>query len=286
MHGRICTAILCLFPMLGCTEAPQSLPATAPTAPSNPAFDAGETGTIAGRVEWQGDVPTPELMTVKAIAFDPLLYTNPVECTLPHYPRVQNGGVGRAVVFLRGIDPARARPWDHPKARVEFRDRQLRIEQGNRSSLVGFVRLGDDIAMVNRDTDFHLVRARGAAFFAAPLKIPDETSRRRLDHPGIVELTDGAGYLWLHAHLFVAEHPYYALTDGEGRFTLLQVPAGTYELVCWMPSWRIERRERDPETGIMARTVWRAPKEKTQTVEVRAGRSNELTFDWARTDFE
>jgi hypothetical protein len=285
MHGRTWTTGLCLLALLGCTELPDPPPSASQAAPVISSFDSANTGTVQGRVTWDGAVPVAEPMLIKAIAFHPFLYKNPVECTLPHYPRVQNGGVTGAVVFLRSVDARAARPWDHPKVRVEFQDRQLRVHQGKHVSTVGFVKLGDAIEIVNRDADFHLLRARGAAFFAAPLQVPDEPSRRPLTKAGIVDLTSGAGYLWLHGHLFVAEHPYYAQTDADGRFTLAHVPAGTYELVCWMPSWIVTRRERDPETGIMARLIWADPHEQTQAVEVRAGGVVDAEYRWQQKMF-
>jgi hypothetical protein len=280
MHGRTWTTALGLLTLLGCSELPEAAPTPSQAKHIVTSFDGAKTGTIQGRVVWDGDVPAAEPMLIKAIAFHPFLYEHPVECTLPHYPRVENGGVMGAVVFLRGIDPRCAKPWAHPGVRVEFQDRQLRVHQGKHVSSIGFVKLGGEIEIVNRDADFHLLRARGAAFFAAPLQVPDQPSRRTLTKAGIVDLTSGAGYLWLHGHLFVAEHPYYVQTDADGRFTLEQVPAGNYELVCWMPSWIVTRRERDPETGIMARLTWADPQEQTQAVEVQASGVVEVSYRW------
>ncbi len=285
MHGRTWPTALCLLTLLGCTDLPDEQPSASQAKDVVSSFDVAKTGTIQGRVIWDGAVPVAEPMLIKAIAFHPFLYKNPVECTLPHYPRVQNGGVMGAIVFLRSVDPCAAKPWDHPGVRVEFQDRQLRVHQGKHVSTIGVVRVGAEIEIVNRDADFHLLRARGAAFFAAPLQTPDQPSRRTLAKAGIVDLTSGAGYLWLHGHLFVAEHPYYVQTDADGRFTLDRVPAGTYELVCWMPSWVVTRRERDPETGIMARLTWADPKEQTQTALVRAGSVVEVSYRWQEKMF-
>jgi len=33
--------------------------------------------------------------------------------------------------------------------------------------------------------------------------------------------------------IVVAEHPYYAVTDAQGRFALSEVPAGDYQLHVW-----------------------------------------------------
>jgi hypothetical protein len=207
---------------------------------------------------------------------------------MPHVPRVHpaSRGIENAVVYLRGIEPDRSRPWDHPKVRIEFHERKLLVRQGDRVSGVGFVRRGGAIEVVNRDSEYHNLHGRGAAFFAVPLVNANHPNERRLTQSGLVDLTCGAGYHWLHAHLFVVEHPYYARTDADGRFTLDQVPAGKYELVCWLPSWRVERQERDPETAIVSRLTWQAPKELVESVRVEVGRTSESSFQWSTRRFE
>jgi hypothetical protein len=288
MHGRICfLGLLCLAITSGCSEQP------APAAPLDPptalgqSFDAASIGTIRGRVTWDGDVPVGQERIVRAIAFNPRLHLNPARYTTPHVPAVnkQNGGVANAVVYLRVIDPRRSKPWDHPKPSVEFHDRQLVVVQGNQHSQVGFVRRGCAIDIVNRDAEFHNLHARGAGFFAMPLGDAKEPHERTLAQPGLVDLTCGAGYYWLHAHLFVAEHPYYARTDADGQFVLDQVPTGTYEIICWLPNWRVERKEVDPETGITARLAWASPREQTGKVTVNAHAISEITYSWSATIF-
>ena len=210
---------------------------------------------------------------MKVNAYHNCLHKNPVTCVPPHQPKVHQGGVADVVVFLRGVDGARARPWDHAEVSLEFRDRQMRLQQGQITTQAAFVRCGSAIEAVNRDADYHALRGRGADFFGMPLIKTDEPSRRTLLKSGIDELTSGAGYYWQHAHLFVDEHPYYARTDADGRFVLDQVPAGSYQLVCWMPSWIVTRKEIDPETAVIARLVWAPPQEQQLSVHVTPGRS-------------
>ena len=61
------------------------------------------------------------------------------------------------------------------------------------------------------------------------------------------------------------------MTDAAGRWTLPGVPPGEYELVAWTPNWRIERIERDPETGGITRYVFAPALEVTRRVTVRDG---------------
>jgi hypothetical protein len=47
----------------------------------------------------------------------------------------------------------------------------------------------------------------------------------------------------MNAELLVVPHPYYAVTDEQGRFKLTGVPPGEYELVAWHEGWELMRRE-------------------------------------------
>lgn len=50
--------------------------------------------------------------------------------------------------------------------------------------------------------------------------------------PEIIKVTCDA-HNWMHGWFFVAENPYYAITDASGAFKLTDVPAGDYELKVW-----------------------------------------------------
>jgi hypothetical protein len=47
----------------------------------------------------------------------------------------------------------------------------------------------------------------------------------------------------MNAELFVAPHPYYAVTDESGKFELTGIPAGKYEIVAWHEGWGVARQE-------------------------------------------
>jgi len=289
MHGRIAIFVF-LNLAIGCidTTAPVVPIADPPDANLAKDFDPTRTGTIEGRVVWEGDLPTATETIVRANAYNPYMHQKPARFRTPHVPIVhpKTHGIAGAVVYLKGIDLKRSKPWDHAKPHVMFQDRKLLIEQGDIRSGVGFVRRGAAIDISNRDDEYHRLLARGKAFFALPLIEPKQTHERILKHEGLVDLTCGMGCYWLNAHLFVAEHPYYTRTDAEGKFVLKDVPTGNYEIVCWLPSWRVERTERDPETATIARLAWHAPEERTQKVRVEAGRGSDITYRWKLGDFK
>jgi len=233
-------------------------------------FDAATAGTLRGQVIWQGAIPDvpryrAPISPGSEHAGQPYrLWPNP---HAPHIDPVSRGVAG-AVVFLRGIDPRRARPWDHPPVRIELRDYQIHVCQGDHDGSSGFVRRGDAIAIVSRQDLFHSLRVRGAAFFTRAFPDANQLCSRRLDRCGLVELSSGCGYFWMRGWLFVDEHPYYTHSDAQGHFTLPQVPPGRYQLVCWLPDWHEAARELDAETALICRLTFRPPVEIVQPVQL------------------
>jgi hypothetical protein len=199
---------------------------------------------------------------------------------LPNVPAIDSatGGVSGALIYLKGVT-ASARPWDFPPVTLELNDETPMVRQGDGPPRnMGLVRRGDSVTIVSKQDRFHALRARGAAFWTFTLPDADRPVIKRLDEPGIVELSSAAGYYWMHAYLFVSEHPYCAVADATGRFELTSVPPGDYELVTWLPSWFVVRRERDPELTAVVRIAfgphfeWRRPmtirREESATVSI------------------
>ncbi len=277
-----CLTLLSGVVLLGYDDGPAPPEAAAePVVEIGHDFDAATAGELRGQVIWQGTIP--EVPTYRAPVSPGNEHAGQPRrfWPNPNTPRIDPEclGVAGAVVFLRGVDPRRARPWDHPPVRVELRDYQIHVCQGKRDDNSGFVRRGDAIEMVSRQALFHSLHVRGAAFFARAFADRDQPCRQRLERAGIAELSSGCGYFWMRGYLFVADHPYYTHTDAQGHFTLPQVPPGRYELVCWLPDWHEAFRELDAETALICRLTFRPPVEvvrpvelgprQTQTVELR-----------------
>jgi hypothetical protein len=276
MHGRTCSVLVCLllFFLPACGD-PTSKPApSAPERTSGESFDAAATGTVAGTIRWQGSVPA--IAPFRALE-EPLVLSVPSPAARdwpnPNAPRVDPGtlGLSSAIVFLRGIDARKARPWNHPAVRVELRDQTFHVRQGTTTSNIGFVRAGDAVEFVSRDERLHFAQARGAAFFALTLPRPDKPRSRRLQTPGVVELLSGSGFHWMRAYLHVADHPYFARPDARGAFRLEQVPTGEYDLVAWHPAWRVAVQERNADLGRVQQIRFAPPHEVVARVHVTPG---------------
>jgi hypothetical protein len=161
---------------------------------------------------------------------------------------------------------------------VEVEAFQVRVRQGEVDAPTGFVRLGDPVTLLSRQQLLHILIARDADFFSWAFPPSSRPCTRRPPRKGTVELSSGAGYFWMRAYLFVDDHPYYARTGPDGRFHLGGVPPGEYELVCWLPDWRVRERELDADTARVCRVTFHPPRERVRKVRVGPGQQVTATF--------
>jgi hypothetical protein len=169
--------------------------------------------------------------------------------------------------------------------RIEFKDYQLRIIQGPITSGTGFVQVGSKVPIHSEDGFYHSLRARGSAFFSLPLATRNKTTFRAFAEIGLVELSSGAGYPWIHAELWVLDHPYIDRTNGQGEYSITQIPAGNYQLISHLPNWIITQRDLDPETSLTTRIHFGAPGKIGQNVIIEAGETKVVDFIFSLEDF-
>jgi len=95
--------------------------------------------------------------------------------------------------------------------------------------------LGSDVAMVNHDEVFHNVHAfqHGRTLFNFALPTVDTVLHHKLRRRGLISLQCDVGHEWMSAFIFVAAHPYMAVTDDAGRFRIDGLPPGEYRLAAW-----------------------------------------------------
>ncbi len=259
MTRTLFTAILSLV-AVGCgreyrDDTPTPPPPTAYRAPAPAPLP---TATVSGRVTWPGDIPTVPAINGLVRTRDGSKWGN-----VPNHfaPKIDanSRAVAGAVVWLTGIDPANAKPWPYPPLTVEVRDFAVTAKQGETTTRVGFVRVGDAVTLSSADAEYQMIRARGATTFTLAFPTPSRPAKRKLDRAGHVEFTSGTGYFWSTADVFACEHPYFAVADAAGRFRFDHVPPGDYEAVAWLRNWRVAGADRDPETGRTMRLTFDEP---------------------------
>ncbi len=233
---------------------------------------AADPAPLRGRVVWTGDAPAlPPTMAYRPGPDGKIAASRR---PAPNAPQVDPAtrGVAGVVVTVTGPLPPAEGNWPHPPVAVELHDGRPIVRQGDELRAVGLVRRGDAVTLVSRQELFHSLRARGVAFWTLAFPDPDKPLTRRFDRAGLVELSSGAGHYWMRGYLRVCDHPFVAVTDAAGRFTIAGLPAGEYELSMWLPNWRVARQERDPESTAVVRMAFAEPLERT----ARATSGNEV----------
>jgi len=132
----------------------------------------------------------------------------------------------RAVVY---IDAAPRQAFDAlPAGRVRLDQRNQTFEP----HLLA-ITVGTTVDFPNDDPMFHNVMslARGNAFDLG--RYPRGQSRAvRFDTPGIVPVVCDI-HAHMSAYILVFSHPFFAITDLDGRYSIPNIPAGAYTLKVW-----------------------------------------------------
>ncbi len=192
-------------------------------------------GTISGTVKWTG--PRPHL-TRLPITKDSQICDPDSEKSrdLERLIISPQGGVANTVVYIKEI--SRGKDFDLPPARRFLDQKHCRYEPH-----ILLVPANGTLDMKSSDATLHTIHMEGAATYNLPFPFPNQVISRTMPSPGVVNLKCNGGHVWMNAELFVARHPYYTVTDAEGKFELTNVPAGQYVLVAWHEGWEVAKQE-------------------------------------------
>lgn len=136
------------------------------------------------------------------------------------------GGIANVVVRLTGITKGAA--LEPAKATLDQKTCQFRPH-------VLLLPAGGTLDVINSDGILHNVHTYGEA--NAPINKAQPGFKKQIqltfDKPEFPVRIECDAHPWMKAWLVVQEHPYYALTDESGAFTIANVPPGEYELEAW-----------------------------------------------------
>lgn len=205
--------------------------AAAPDAggePGNAAVEGMGDGaaTVTGTVTYTGAVPQLRPVTMDA---DP-------QCAAMHDGPVPNQvlwlGDGNTLgnVFVKVASGHEDKQWEAPTEPAVI-DQEGCIYKPH----VMGVMAGQPLRFLNSDELLHNVHG-----------LPEENREFNLGMPATVEQSDVRleqpeplfpvkcdVHPWMQSYVAVMSHPYFAVTDEDGRFEIDNLPAGTYELEAW-----------------------------------------------------
>ena len=73
--------------------------------------------------------------------------------------------------------------------------------------------------------------------FAMPKVVKEKTTTFKKSEPAPFYIKCDV-HPWMRSWVLVSDHPYFAVTDKSGNFTIKDIPAGTYEVVCWQEKFK------------------------------------------------
>jgi Carboxypeptidase regulatory-like domain len=148
-----------------------------------------------------------------------------------------DGGVKNAFVYIRRGAPKREYPVPEEPAKLEQKDCMYRPR-------VQGIFVGQRLLVGNNDPVTHNVRSfpiRSRPFnFGQP---PDSEPRERVFEAAEREIEVQCDiHPWMHAYLFVMDHPFFCVTDDHGSYTIDALPPGEYTVEVWHEKFGRQRQ--------------------------------------------
>jgi len=201
---------------------PVAAPESPPAAPRYRTVLEGAVGTVSGTVRWRGAALEPIELPVHTHA-EACGRTRSVQSV-----RVgPNGGVEGAVIVLEGVREGRL-PLGG-EVRFELAGCDL-------SPRVAATSVGATLHFQNAEQLLHNIRISNGRETWLDVGLPHRGSSTEAPAlAGTHHIRDDAAHPWIESWLYVAEHPYVAVTNAEGRFQLPRVPVGSYQIRLWHP---------------------------------------------------
>lgn len=177
-------------------------------------------GEIKERVKVIGEIPKDPVVQVTK---------DPQHCgnTLPRekYVISADGGVQWTAVFIEGI--TKGKPAS--KEDLPIVNKMCQFHPHVQAGMSGLT-----VDVKNEDPMLHNTHMRfnNLTVFNSALPRQGMTIKRAINKIGLVDIQCDA-HTFMHGFLYLADNPYITVTDAQGRFSIKDVPAGTYKLKFW-----------------------------------------------------
>ncbi len=202
--------------------------------------DVPDGGTIKGAAIWKGDIPKvpplkvfADMDTCGEKVESPVLQINP-----------KTKGLRNVIVYLEKVEKGKApelKYWlrmgksdQYPMTRVcLFEEHVFPIVRTS------------DVALINFDPILHnphFFTENHASIFNVAMPTPNrEIDKKILRAHGVGIRFQCDVHVHMNAYVAAFDHPYFAVTDTEGKFEITGVPPGKYTLVAWHEGYNIEK---------------------------------------------
>ena len=216
MHSRLFALPLFLATLAAaCGGGPAPAPTSQeqPASATLPAVDPATAATISGTVSFEGTAPANASIRMNA---DPYCLTaNKTPQTQETY--MVKDGLGNYV-------------FDTPTETAKIDQQNCRYHPH-----VFGMRVGQSLEILNSDPTLHNIHAqpKNNSEFNNGQPIQGMKMSHTFDKPEIMVPFKCDVHGWMNAYVGVLNHPYFAVTDKDGKFELKSLPPGTYTIEAW-----------------------------------------------------
>jgi len=196
-------------------------------APGGQKVDAATAGELTGTVTVDGMVPKNAPIRMNA---DPVcVMENKTPQTQETY-EVGSDGKSLANVFVYVKDGLGNYVYDPPTGPVTIDQKDCRYHPH-----VFGIRVGQELTILNSDPTLHNIHAlpKNNAEFNNGQPIQGMKMTHKFDKPEVMVPFKCDVHGWMNAYVGVLDHPYFAVTDANGKFDIKTLPPGTYTIEAW-----------------------------------------------------
>lgn len=240
--------------------------------------DVTDGGTIKGVAVWQGEIPkVPPLKVMADLDTCGEKINSPV---LQIDPKTK--GLRFVLVYLEKVEKGKApepKYWLHMglNEKDPYSRRCLFEEH-----VMPYVRTAD-MALINFDSILHnphFFTEKHASIFNVAMPTPNrEVDKKVTRAHGVGIRFQCDVHVHMNGYLAAFDHPYFAVTDSEGKFEITGVPPGKYKVIAWHEGYNITK-------FVSSRPSYDEPHVISKSIEVKPNGVVEERFEFPVREVE
>ncbi len=182
-------------------------------------------GTLKGHVKYDGKPPKKKKLKMDADPVCGSSHSGPVFSE--NFKMAEDGSMTDALVYLVDVSYDGGVP-----SEPAVLDQKGCIYIPHVFGMIA----GQELLIKNSDATLHNIHSMPKVNkefnFAMPKVVKEKKSTFAKSEPNPFYIKCDV-HPWMKSWVLVSDHPYFAVTDASGNFSIEDIPSGTYDVICW-----------------------------------------------------